>query len=246
MLLQMDKKSTKLIEATDISFTRDQKTILDHVSISIDPNDFITIIGPNGAGKTTLLKILLGIESADTGSIHRKEDVSIGYVPQNFHPDPTLPINVKSFLMLAMDISMDDLLQSAYLTGCQHLLEKQLSYLSGGELQKILITRALLKNPDILCLDEPGKSLDVKGQIALYKLIETIHKEKQCAILMVSHDLHLVMAKTKNVYCLYHHICCSGSADTVMKDPSFAHIFGDEFADMMSIYQHHHNHSHED
>lgn len=242
----MPEESRQLITAKDIFFRRNNKTILDNVSISVHQNDFITIVGPNGAGKTTLLKILLGVVTPDSGKVSVDKNTTVGYVPQTFFPDPVLPIHVKSFLKVSNEVTMDEIAETSQITNCNHLLNNQLSTLSGGELQRVLITRALLKKPHLLCLDEPAKSLDITGQIALYKLIEKIHHEKNCAILMVSHDLHMVMAQTKTVYCIYHHICCSGHTEQVLKDPSFINIFGDDFSNMMSLYHHHHNHSHED
>lgn len=241
----MNKKSTILIETSELSFKVRSKWILDHVSLTVEENDFITIVGPNGAGKTTLLKLILGITKPTKGSVTKHSNLRIGYVPQRFTPDPILPINVEYFLSLSPNYKKENLKDIFKLSQIDHLLKNDLYTLSGGEMQRVLMARAMLNDPNLLILDEPAQNLDISGQLNLYKLIQNIHQERKCAILMVSHDLHMVMAQTNQVYCLYHHICCSGKAEQVMKDQKFLDIFGDDFAKMMTVYQHHHTHEHD-
>ncbi len=233
-----------LIEAKNINVIQQGKHILKSVSTTIKKNDFITIIGPNGAGKSTLLKCLMGFSKPNSGDIKRKGGLRIGYVPQYFAYNYIMPITVKRFLCLCkkVSINIDDLAQK---TNIIHLLDTQLGALSGGELQRVLLTRSLLDSPELLVLDEPAQSLDISGQLSFYKLLENIYRQQNLAILMVSHDLHLVMASTKQVLCLFHHICCSGAPSAITKDPEFIALFGNDMANMVTIYQHSHNHKHD-
>lgn len=235
---------TDLLSARHVSVYRDGKTILEDVSLSIGEKDFITIIGPNGAGKSMLLKCMMGLFDPSEGRIERRANLKIGYVPQRLVADHTVPIRVRRFLSLRKKAAKDDLQHVAAETGITEFLDKPLHVLSGGELQRVLLARALLDNPDLLVLDEPAQNLDVTGQLAFYKLIEKIYAERDVSILMVSHDLHLVMSSTREVVCLYHHICCHGEPHMVTRDPEFISLFGDDMARLMAVYNHSHNHDH--
>ncbi len=235
-----------LLKATGISIARQGQVILHHVSLEVAPRDFVTIIGPNGAGKSVLLKALLGFFPPDEGRIDRTPGLKTGYVPQRFTPDHTIPITVKRFLTLRRKIDDAALQHTAAETGIGGLLTRQLSVLSGGEVQRVLLARALLDSPDLLVLDEPAQNLDVSGQLAFYKLLEKLYKKRRIGILMVSHDLHLVMASTRQVICLYHHVCCSGEPQAVAKDPEFIALFGNDMARMMAVYHHEHAHVHDE
>ncbi|CAI8430015.1 MAG: Zinc import ATP-binding protein ZnuC [Rhodobiaceae bacterium UBA7378] len=233
-----------LIEARDVSVFRSSYTVLDNVSLDVAADDFITLIGPNGAGKSMLLKTLLKLNRADKGSVTHTPDLKIGYVPEKIAFDRTMPMQVGRFLRLHNKISDYDLSALCAETGASHLLARPVADLSGGELQRVLLTRALIGNPHILMLDEPAQNLDVNGQLQFYKLLEDIYADREIAILMVSHDLHLVMSSTRKVVCLYRHICCSGTPESVAKDPEFISIFGDEMARLMAVYPHSHTHDH--
>jgi len=234
-----------LISAQNLHVVRHSKAILENVSLDVNLRDFITIIGPNGAGKSVLLKCLMGLLRPSSGTVHRKQNLRVGYVPQRLVPDPTIPITTHRFLSLRKKTSVEKLRNIAQDTGVFPLLEKPLYALSGGELQRVLLARALLNDPEVLVLDEPAQNLDIVGQLAFYKLLEQIYRERVLSILMVSHDLHMVMAATKKVICLFHHICCSGEPQVVTRDPAFATLFGDDMAAMLAVYQHEHNHSHD-
>jgi len=233
-----------LLEANNISVNRQGKQILDNVSLRVSGGDFLTIIGPNGAGKSMLLKCLMGIFPPDTGTIKREDGLKIGYVPQRFQPDYSMPISVRRFIMLRKKVDRSAIEEVALETGINEILGKPLVSLSGGEMQGVLLARSLLNDPDILVLDEPAQNLDISGQLGFYRLVEHIYKERNIGILMVSHDLHMVMASTKEVVCLFHHICCSGEPQTVTKDPEFISLFGNDMANMMAAYQHTHDHTH--
>ncbi len=237
--------SDALITLNNISLSHNGKNILDDVSFKLHPGEFITLIGPNGAGKSSLIKILLGIIKQDTGEIIHSGDLKLGYTPQSFTANPYIPISVIDFLTLNQKLDHDFTSQTCELTGIKDLLEMPLKNLSGGELQKILLTRALLNKPNVLILDEPAQNLDVDGQMQLYKLIQDIHQKQNCAVLMVSHDLHRVMKESTQVLCLYHHICCEGLPESILKDAQFNDLFADQIHELMATYEHHHNHQHE-
>jgi len=237
--------SERLVTASNLSVIRQKRAILDDVSLNIAERDFITLIGPNGAGKTVFLRHLLKLDSPNSGSVTHRADLKIGYVPQRVDIDPGLPISVNRFLTLNNTLADAELEQLANVTKIQHLLDTPLFSLSGGELQRVLLTRALTNKPDLLILDEPAQNLDVNGQLQFYTLIEEIYESRNIAILMVSHDLHLVMSSTRKVVCLYHHICCSGAPESVARDPEFISIFGNDMAKLMAVYPHTHAHDHD-
>ena len=233
------------MQASNISVARDDRQILNDVSLDVFEQDFITIIGPNGAGKSMLLKCMMGFYQPDSGQINRAQHLRMGYLPQRLTIDQTMPITVNRFLKLRKTTNKIKLEKIIVETEIINLLDQPLYVLSGGELQRVLLARALIDQPQLLILDEPAQNLDVSGQLAFYKLIEKIHRERSVTILMVSHDLHLVMSSTKKVVCLYHHVCCSGEPQVVTKDPEFISLFGDDMAKLMSVYHHNHDHDHD-
>ena len=234
-----------LINVNNISLSHEGKNILDNVSFKLHPGEFITLIGPNGAGKSSLIKVLLGIIKQDSGEVIRNDHIKLGYTPQSFSANPYIPISVIDFLTLNQRLDNKFTEETYKLTGIEDLINLPLKNLSGGELQKVLLTRALLNKPNVLILDEPAQNLDVDAQIQLYKLIQDIHQKKNCAVLMVSHDLHRVMKESTQVLCLYHHICCEGLPESILKDDQFNDLFADQIHDLMATYEHHHNHQHE-
>jgi len=238
--------SRTLISAHNISLSHHGKPVLDNVSFELKQGEFITLIGPNGAGKSSLIKVLLGLIKADSGDIKRSSSIRLGYTPQTFSPNPFIPISVIGFLNLNQKVESCFMHETALLTGIEGLLNSPLKSLSGGELQRVLLTRALLNKPNILILDEPAQNLDMNGQMHLYKLIQDIHQQQGCAVLMVSHDLHRVMKESTQVLCLYRHICCMGQPETIIKDSQFNDLFADQMDELMATYEHHHNHCHED
>jgi len=239
------KLTNALISAKNVSVLKNKKSILENIDIQINKKDFITIVGPNGAGKTMLLKCLMGFYKPTSGMIERKEKLKIGYMPQSINVINTMPMTVKGFITVKKkydDVSLHKVITEVNLG---EIVNKQLSVLSGGEMQRVLLARSLLNNPDLLILDEPAQNLDISGQLNFYKLIQEIYSKRDISILMISHDLHLVMVSTKKVLCLYKHICCSGAPQQIAKDPEFLSMFGKDMANMMSIYQHSHDHDHD-
>ena len=227
-----------LVTASNVTVTRDGHNFLEDISLDIGANDFITILGPNGAGKSLLLKCLMRFFSPEKGYVTQRKDLKIGYVPQHFSVDQTMPITVQKFLALRKKVSATEIEMLAEKTNVAGLLEKPMHVLSGGERQRVLLARSLIGNPALLILDEPAQNLDISGQLAFYRLLEKIYKDRSLSILMVSHDLHMVMATTKQVICLFRRICCSGEPQAITKDPEFIALFGNDMADMMAIYQH--------
>ena len=229
-----------LITARNLTLKKQGNLILDNIGMEVAARDFITIIGPNGAGKSMLLKCLMGFETLYKGTVHRQPDLKIGYVPQVFEINKTMPIRVKSLL----ELKNPNISQAVGEVGVEDLLDKSLVDLSNGELQRVLLARAIAAKPQLLILDEPAQNLDIPGQVKLYKLLGEIYQKYQLAILMVSHDLHMVMASTKQVICLFRHICCSGKPHKVTKDPSFQKLFGSDVKGIMATYNHRHDHAH--
>ncbi len=236
--------SQPLLKATNISVNRQGIAVLAHASLQVNKGEIVTLIGPNGAGKTTLVRVLLGLLDADEGSIERGSNLRIGYMPQKLHIDPNLPLSVKRFLFLAcsdQQKSLDCLKE----VGALHLADSPLHQISGGEIQRVLLARALVRDPQLLVLDEPAQGVDISGQTALYELISKLRDRYGCGILMVSHDLHLVMSTTDTVICLNKHICCHGHPEHVSTDPAYLELFGAEHSKALAVYTHHHDHDHD-
>ncbi len=236
-------QESPLIKAHNINVTGDGKSILKNVNICVNSGQILALIGPNGAGKSTLVKALLGLIKAESGTIWRKPNLVIGYVPQNIQLANHIPLTVARFLQLANESLMA--IKSALVeVNLSAVLEQPMQSLSGGELQRVLLARALLQEPSLLVLDEPVQGVDIGGCIEVYQLISDICKARGCGVLLVSHDLHLVMANTNEVICLNHHICCSGHPESVSQHPEYLSMFGPAVAHHLAIYQHHHDHQH--
>ncbi|WP_417815036.1 zinc ABC transporter ATP-binding protein ZnuC [Thalassospira alkalitolerans] len=234
-----------LIEGRGLSLSFGNERVLDNVTLSIAAGEIMTLIGPNGAGKSTLVKTLLGLQRADAGEVIRKPGLRIGYVPQKLSIDQVLPMTAKRFLTLTRAASRVDCEKVLAQVGASHVIDNQMSSLSGGETQRVMLARTLLLRPELLVLDEPTQGVDVTGQAELYRLIDDIRREFNCAVLMISHDLHLVMAKTDHVVCFNRHVCCSGIPETVRQHPEYRSLFGDQAADAIGIYHHAHDHEHD-
>ncbi len=239
----MSDQHPVLIQTDNICVNLQGKSILENVSMEVRKGEIVTLIGPNGAGKSTLVRVLLGLIKASSGSVAVTPKIRVGYMPQKLHIDPVLPLTVRRFLTLAQRCSEQRLNEVLTQVGADHLLDSPMQTLSGGETQRVLLARAMLREPDLLILDEPVQGVDVAGQDELYRLISQIRKRHGCGILMISHDLHLVMSATDRVLCLNRHVCCSGHPDTVRADPSYVALFGKLPA--LMPYSHHHDHSHD-
>lgn len=239
--------STRLVAFEKIGIAFDGRVLLDNINMVINEGEIVTLIGPNGSGKSTLIRTLLGLQTATHGEVVRHKTLRIGYMPQKLHIDPTLPLTVKHFLALVRGVDKREIRPTLNKLGIAYLIDSQVHVLSGGETQRVLLARALLNHPNLLVLDEPVQGVDVNGQVELYNLIESIRDELNCGVLMVSHDLHLVMAKTDTVVCINQHVCCSGTPQQVTGHPAYQALFGVPGAEeSIAIYAHQHDHVHDD
>ena len=234
-----------LITAANVGVSFSGRAVLQGINLEVKPNKVVSLIGPNGAGKTTLVRVLLGLVAATQGSVISQPGLSVGYMPQRISLHPTLPLTVLRFLSLSKVGTEAAIRAALELLKIEHLREQQIATVSGGELQRILLARALLGNPKLLILDEPAQGVDLAGQAELYQLIGQIRDQNGCGVLMISHDLHLVMSATDEVVCLNHHVCCHGKPEQVSNDPAFLELFGASVSDGLAVYTHHHNHEHD-
>lgn len=231
------------LQAHNICVSYGDQQILNDVSLELKQSEIVTLIGPNGAGKTSLIRVLLGLMKPSKGYVERSQGLHIAYVPQKVSLRDTLPLRVRDFLSLAKKYPDQKLLDVLNEVQISHLVDKAIQNISGGELQRVLLARALLKDPNVLILDEPAKGVDIVGQQLLYSIIRNIRDKHRCSVLMVSHDLHLVMAATDKVICLNSHVCCTGHPDDVSEHPEYIKLFGTAL-DGLAVYAHHHDHEH--
>lgn len=238
-----------LVDAQGVDFHIGGRRIIESVTAQVHAGKILTLIGPNGSGKTTFVRLLLGLLRPSAGTVHRKPGLRVGYVPQKLQIEKSLPLTVGRFLKFGISRGPNrqrgrraTVLNEV---GVSKLMDSNIHNLSGGELQRVMLARALLRDPDLLVLDEPVQGVDVTGQAEVYDLINRIRDERGCGLLLVSHDLHLVMAATDTVICLNHHVCCAGQPEAVARDPAFSAIFGAEVATKLAIYHHHHDHVHD-
>ena len=233
-----------LVEMRHASVTRGGRRILDNVDFTIGRGEIVTLIGPNGAGKSTLVKAALGLERLDKGVMSRAADLTVGYQPQKYTLDPALPLTLRRLVTLNTKAPAAKVAEVLALLRLERLPDADVHTLSGGELQRAMLARALLREPRLLVLDEPSQNLDVAGAIEIYQIIADARKATGCGVLVVSHDLNVVMAATDRVYCLNTHLCCSGAPEDVSRHRAFLELFGAAAAKTLAIYPHHHDHVH--
>ncbi len=235
----------RLLRASDISYSASGKKILDKVSFELYRGQITTIIGPNGAGKSTLTSIVNGLIESYTGTIERSPSLKIGYLPQKVYVNTLMPLSVQRLMQLTQRVKEAEVDEALAQTNVAYLKNRQVTSLSEGELKRVLLARTTLGDPDLIVLDEPTAGVDVTGEIKMYELISEFRNRLQCAVLLVSHDLHLVMSKTDQVLCLNQHLCCSGLPESVSQHPEYLALFGDRAADMIAVYAHRHDHVHD-
>lgn len=233
-----------LIAVENIGVRREGRWLVRGVDMTIAPGEIVTLIGPNGSGKSTTVKTALGIIAPDEGKVRRSRKLRIGYVPQRTAFDRSLPLTVERLMTLTGRRTRAAIADALALVGISHLAKAQVQALSGGEFQRAMIARAIIGRPDLLVLDEPVQGVDFSGEVALYDLIGTIRDQTGCGVLLISHDLHVVMARTDTVYCLNGHVCCSGTPDSVAASGEYAALFGPRAAETLAIYRHRHDHAH--
>ncbi|WP_209598078.1 metal ABC transporter ATP-binding protein [Ruegeria sp. HKCCSP351] len=234
-----------LITVEKLSVRYGAHTVLHHVDMVIEPGEIVTIVGPNGSGKTSLLRAIIGATRPCAGQVSLKPGLKIGYVPQKLHVDPTLPISVERFMRLTDPVSRRQCVEALESAGVPDLLKRQMSQLSGGQFQRVLLARALINRPDILLLDEATQGLDQRGSASFYQQIEAVRRETGSAILMISHELHVVMSASDRVICLNGHVCCEGSPAVVASAPEYRALFGTGTGGALALYRHEHDHHHD-
>lgn len=240
----MTISTSPLIELRQVSVRYGDVTALSQVDMALHPQQITTLVGPNGAGKSTLARVVLGMVTPSEGTIKKQPGLRIGYMPQRIKLDDSLPLTVDRFLWLGQPSNKAARKAVLKRVGVRHLRKRSVHQLSGGEWQRVLLARALLRSPDILVLDEPAQGVDVAGQDALYGLLKEVRDEIGCAILLISHDLHFVMAATDEVICLHQHICCSGAPEVVQRNPAYLALFPPHTQGNLALYQHQHDHHH--
>ena len=240
----VDSPDEFLLKISGVSLNIDGRQILENIDLQVGRGEIVTLIGPNGSGKTSLVRLLLGLHQPDQGQIQRRFKLRIGYMPQKLIVDNALPLTVECFLKLIPQVKSQAFKKVVKQVEIESLLQKPIQKISGGEFQRVLLARALLRKPDLLVLDEPAQGVDINGQQKLYQLISSIRDEYGCGVIMVSHDLNLVMASTDRVLCLNTHICCTGHPEAVTQHPEYLKLFGSSM-DGFAVYTHSHDHSHD-
>ena len=237
------KKNIPLVKLSNSGVYKENKWLVRGVSLEINKKQIVTLIGPNGSGKTTTAKMILKIFKPDEGEAE-VNTTKIAYVPQKINIDWAIPLRVIDFMNITSKIDLSLIKQNLELTEVEHLLYRDLINLSGGEFQRVMLARAIAKNPELLILDEPVQGVDFNGEIKLYNLIKRISDKLKCGILLISHDIHFVMSSTDHVLCLNGHVCCSGTPQDVAKNPSYIQLFGEQAASSIALYKHNHDHTH--
>ncbi|WP_417710290.1 ATP-binding cassette domain-containing protein [Roseibium aggregatum] len=240
----MTNSDTRLVQLDHAGVRKGGEWLVRGVDLSVSPGEIVTLIGPNGSGKSTTAKMALGILSPSEGRADRKPGLKVGYVPQKLAIDWTLPLTVARFMRLTNPLSDAECRAALARTGAERLIHSQMRTLSGGEMQRVMLARAIARNPGLLVLDEPVQGVDYAGEIAIYDLISEIRKTLGCGILMISHDLHVVMAAADQVICLNGHVCCRGTPSDVSRDDRYHALFGNRRNAAIAVYEHHHDHVH--
>ncbi|MCJ9750368.1 metal ABC transporter ATP-binding protein [Neorhizobium sp. BETTINA12A] len=236
------RTESQLVSLANAGIRRDGRWLVRGVDFSIRRGEVVTLIGPNGAGKSTTAKLAIGVLRPDEGSVSRLPGLRVGYVPQKLAIDWTMPLSVRRLMRLTGPLDDTDLLAALASTGISHLIDAEVRHLSGGEFQRALLARAIARKPDLMVLDEPVQGVDFAGESALYDLIRSIRTTTGCGILMISHDLHMVMAGTDTVICLNGHVCCRGTPEVVSQSADYLKLFGNSRS--LAVYSHHHDHTH--
>ena len=233
-----------LVTLNEAGVERSGRWLVRGVEFSVRRGEIVTLIGPNGSGKSTTAKMATGVLKPNEGTVWRKPGLRIGYVPQKLAIDWTMPLTVKRLMTLTGQLPEREVDAALEATGIVHLKDAAVQHLSGGEFQRALLARAIARKPDLLVLDEPVQGVDFSGEIALYDLISKIRNERQCGILLISHDLHIVMAEADTVICLNGHVCCRGTPQAVSQSPQYKGLFGARAASALAVYNHDHDHTH--
>ncbi|MGR9171858.1 ATP-binding cassette domain-containing protein [Rhizobium sp. KDH_Rht_773_N] len=237
-------RAEPLVSLENVGIRRGGRWLVRGVDFSVSRGEIVTLIGPNGSGKSTSAKAAIGVLKPDEGRVSRIAGLKVAYVPQKLAVDWTLPLSVRRLMTLTGPLPEAEIMAAVEAAGMAHMLDAQVQHLSGGEFQRALMARAIARKPDLLVLDEPVQGVDFAGEIALYDLIKSIRNTTGCGILLISHDLHVVMAETDTVICLNGHVCCRGTPQAVSRSPEYVRLFGSRAAQTLAVYSHHHDHTH--
>ena len=233
-----------LLQAERVGVWRDGRWLVRNVDLRVTAGEIVTLIGPNGGGKSTTVRAALGLVAIDEGTVRRRPELVVGYVPQQLSIDRTLPLTVERLMSLTSPHAKKEICEVLEWVGLGSLADTQVRHLSGGEFQRALLARAIIRQPDLLVLDEPVQGVDFSGEVSLYQLIGSVRDRLGCGILLISHDLHIVMAATDTVVCINGHICCSGTPESVSENAEYLKLFGSRAGRALAIYSHHHDHRH--
>jgi zinc transport system ATP-binding protein len=239
----MLKRHDVLVKLVGAGVSRSGRWLVRGVDMEVRSGEIVTLIGPNGSGKSTTAKIALDVIKPTEGTSVRRHGLRTAYVPQKLTFDWTLPLRVEGLMRLTHSIDDLSIFEALESTKTRHLLNREVRHLSGGEFQRVMLARAVARKPEFLVLDEPLQGVDFAGEAALYDLIKQVRDLTGCGILMVSHDLHMVMAATDHVICLNGHVCCHGTPEKVAGSTAYRELFGDR-AGALALYEHHHDHLH--
>jgi zinc transport system ATP-binding protein len=243
-MLKRTLEQHKLVSLDNAGVSRKGRWLVRGVSFDVGRGEIVTLIGPNGSGKSTSARMALGLIQPSEGHVAQTAGLKIGYVPQKMAIDRTMPLTVERLMTLTGPLTRKEIAAALAETGISHLLKAEVQHLSGGEFQRALLARAIARKPDLLVLDEPVQGVDYMGEIALYELIGQIRDRSGCGVLLISHDLHVVMAATDTVVCLNGHVCCTGTPEMVSQSAEYQRLFGVRGAGALAIYTHHHDHTH--
>jgi zinc transport system ATP-binding protein len=243
-MLKRTLEKQKLVNLSNAGASRKGRWLVRGVSFEVGRGEIVTLIGPNGSGKSTTARMALGLMRPDEGEVSQHAGLKVGYVPQKMAIDRTMPLTVERLMTLTGPLGRQEIANALAETGITHLAKAEVQHLSGGEFQRALLARAIARKPDLLVLDEPVQGVDYMGEIALYELIGAIRDRSGCGVLLISHDLHVVMAATDTVVCLNGHVCCTGTPEMVSQSPEYQRLFGVRGAGALALYTHHHDHTH--
>lgn len=238
------QRNDTLVSLKGTGVFRAGRWLVRNIEFDVSRGEIVTLIGPNGSGKSTTARTAIGVIKPDEGAVERVPGLKVGYVPQKLSIDWTLPLTVERLMSLTASHTKAEIAGAFEAVGISHLAAAQVQTLSGGEFQRALLARAMLRKPDLLVLDEPVQGVDFSGEVVLYELIGRIRDETGCGILLISHDLHVVMAATDTVICLNGHVCCRGTPQSVVASPEYRQLFGGRAAQTLAVYRHDHDHTH--
>ncbi|MBI4682430.1 MAG: metal ABC transporter ATP-binding protein [Nitrospirae bacterium] len=241
------------ISVENLCVKADNRHLIENITFSIEEGRIAAIIGPNGAGKTTLIKAILGLIPYETGSVtlfghlfkHGNSHNKIGYVPQRLEFDRTFPLTVSELLHFTIpprysfpfhrkkgeEAHIDRLLKTV---GAQELKERRIGSLSGGELQRVMIAKAIVNGPRLLILDEPASGVDIEGQERFHDLVRRLNKDKGLTVILISHDLNVVYRFADDVLCINRRLVCTGRPEETLTDDVIKSVYGE----MMGAYIH--------